>query len=111
MLRAGRGNDLLEEVGVLAFGLSRGVRRDDLEAVDAAARTFPAVAGVVDGDAVAIGIVFVPLRNCRSSLVSLVVDVFAGFGAQECFFAGFLAMPTVGQLCSQSLQVTRPSSS
>ena len=58
--------------------------------MDAAARTFPAVAGVVDGDAVAIGIVLVPPRNCRGSLFSPVVNVFAGFGAQECFFAGVL---------------------
>ena len=63
MLRAGRGNDLLEEVGVLAFGLSRGVRRDDLEAVDTAARTFPAMAGVVDGEAVAVGVVLIPFCN------------------------------------------------
>ena len=45
---------------------------------------------MVDGDAVAIGIVLVPPRNCRGSLFSPVVNAFASFGAQECFFAGVL---------------------
>ena len=49
--------------------------------MDTAARTFPAVAGVVNGEAVAVGVVLVPLRNCRSSLFSSVVDVLAGASA------------------------------
>ena len=58
--------------------------------MDAAACAFPAVARVVDGEAVAVGVVLVPLRNCHCSLFSPVVNVRAGADAHECFLAWIL---------------------
>ena len=58
--------------------------------MDTAARTFPAVAGVVNGEAVAVGVVLVPLCNCHCSLLSPVVNVRAGADAHECFLAWIL---------------------
>ena len=66
---------------VLAFGLSRGVRRNYLEAMNAAARTCPAVAGVVDGEAVAVRVALVPLGEGLGRLFSPVVNVGAGASA------------------------------
>ena len=87
MLLACRGHCLREEGNVLAGGFPRGVRRDDIEAVDVAARAFPASTGMVDGDAVAVGVLRVPSREGVGRLFRPVVDVGAGAGADECFLA------------------------
>ena len=90
VVRAGGGDCLLEEGGVLAFGGPRFVRRDDLKAVDAAARALPTVARVVDGEAVAVGVVSIPLFNFFGGLVGPVVDGFAGFRTKQRFLAWVL---------------------
>ena len=86
--RAGSGDGLAEEGGVVAFGGSRGVCRDDFESMYSAGSASPAMAVVVYDDLVAVEVLGEPFSDGCSRLFCPCVDEGAHFGALKYFFSG-----------------------